>query len=117
MGRCSLICRRLTLALSFVLVVWLSARAADVDLLMGNPSQASPDPSQKNNFLMNKAFFALSYNNSKGTPNWVSWHLTKQDFGDAPRKRQFDPDETLPSGFSRITHRPYTNSGHCQLNR
>jgi hypothetical protein len=49
-----MICRRLTLALSFGLLVCLSAHASDVDLLMGNPSQASPDPSQKNNFLMNK---------------------------------------------------------------
>jgi hypothetical protein len=38
--------RRLTLALSFLLLICLPARAADVDLLMGNPSQASPDPSQ-----------------------------------------------------------------------
>jgi hypothetical protein len=44
--------RRLTLALSFLLLICLPVRAADVDLLMGNPSQASPDPSQKNNFLM-----------------------------------------------------------------
>ena len=106
-----MIFRRLTLALSCLLLVGLPAYAADVDLLMGNPSQASPDPSQKDNFLMNKEFFALSYNNSKGTPNWVSWHLTKEDFGDAPRKRQFDPDDTLPSGFTKITHRDYTNSG------
>jgi DNA/RNA endonuclease G (NUC1) len=53
-------------------LVCLPARAADVDLLMGNPSQASPDPSQKHNFLMNKEFFALSYSNSTGTPNGVS---------------------------------------------
>jgi len=41
----------------------------------------------------------------------VSWHLTKEHFGDAPRKRKFDPDTTLPSGFTRITHEDYTNSG------
>ena len=103
--------RRLTLALLFLVLVSLPVCAADVDLLMGNPSQASPDPSQKNNFLMNKEFFALSYNNSKGTPNWVSWHLTTAYFGDAPRKRQFDSDDALPSGFTKITHRDYTNSG------
>ena len=78
---------------------------------MGNPSQASPDPSQKNNFLMNKEFFALSYNNTTVTPKWVSWHPTTQAFGDAPRKAQFAPDETLPSEFTKITHRDYTNSG------
>lgn len=103
--------RRVTLVLLFLLLVCLSAHAADVDLLMGNPSAASPDPSQKDNFLMNKDFFALSHNNSKGTPNWVSWHLAKHYLGDAPRKRQFDPDNTLPSGFTKIVHRDYTNSG------
>jgi len=40
-----MIFRRLTLALSFLFLVCLPAHAADVDLLMGNPSQASPDPS------------------------------------------------------------------------
>jgi endonuclease G, mitochondrial len=99
--------RRLTLALSFLLLICLPVRAADVDLLMGNPSQARPDPSQQDNFLMNKKFFGLSYHNSKGTPNWVSWHLTHEHFGDAPRKRQFDPDDTLPSGLTKITHRDY----------
>jgi endonuclease G len=103
--------RRVTLVLPFLLLLCLSTHAADVDLLMGNPSQASPDPSQQNNFLMNKPFFALSYNNGQGTPNWVSWHLTKEHFGDAPRKRQFDSDDALPSGFTKITHRDYTNSG------
>jgi endonuclease G, mitochondrial len=105
-----MILRRLALACA-LLLVYLPARAADVDLLIGNPSQASPDPSRKNNFLMNKAFFALSYNDGTGTPNRVSWHRTTQHLGDAPRKRQFDPDDTLPSGFTRITHRDYTNSG------
>jgi hypothetical protein len=68
-GRCSMIFRPFTIALSFLLLVCPTIRAADVDMLMGNPSQASSDPSQKNNFLMNKDFFALSYNESTGTPN------------------------------------------------
>ena len=38
-------------------------------LKMGNPSQATTNESQKNNFLMKKEFFALSHNNAKGTPN------------------------------------------------
>jgi len=103
--------RRCILATVFLFLICLPGWAADVDLLMGNPSQAQLDPTQKNNFLMNKAFFALSYNDSTGTPNWVSWHLTQQHFGDAPRKRKFDPDTTLPNGFTRIMHDDYTNSG------
>jgi endonuclease G len=103
--------RRYILTTVFLVLVGLPCWAADVDLLMGNPSQARPDPTQQHNFLMDKAFFALSYNDSTGSPNWVSWHLTKEHFGDAPRKRKFDPDPTLPSGFTRITHEDYTNSG------
>ncbi|HUY89068.1 MAG TPA: hypothetical protein VMV10_10065 [Pirellulales bacterium] len=54
----------------------------DEHLLMGNPSAASDDGADKNNFLMQKKFFALSYNNDKGTPNWVSWHLTLDTLGE-----------------------------------
>ena len=59
---------------------------------------------------MVKKYFALSYNNSKGTPNWVSWRLTADDIGSAPRVA-FYPDEDLPTGFVRITPKDYTGSG------
>ena len=64
-----LMLRRCILATVFLFLICLPGWAADVDLLMGNPSQAQLDPTQKNNFLMNKDFFALSYNESTGTPN------------------------------------------------
>src|SRR4051812_13664854 len=67
-------------------------------LMMGNPTQASAKPKQKNNFLVAKPFYALSYNNVKGTPNWVSWRLTKADLGNA-RRFPFKPDTNLPAGF------------------
>ena len=52
-------------------------------LALGNPSNATENDAD--NYLMAKPFFALSYNNSKGTPNWVSWHLTYTDLGSATR--------------------------------
>ncbi len=79
-------------------------------LKMGNPSKARDDPADRDNFLMKKKFFALSYNNHHGTPNWVSWRLLKEDLGDAPRA-QFHPDTALPAGFKRIVPRDYTGSG------
>jgi len=79
-------------------------------LRMGNPSDAKADEGDKNNFLMKKEYFALSYNNEKGTPNWVSWRLTKADLGNAPR-RPFQPDTELPNGFKRVTPADYTGSG------
>lgn len=80
-------------------------------LRMGVPSEATADEANKNDFLIKKSFYALSYNNSRGTPNWVSWRLTKDDLGKAPRKRVFDPDGDLPAGFKRIVTKDYVGSG------
>lgn len=84
--------------------------SADINLKMGNPSHATASIWHKNNFLMEKEYFTLSYNNDKGTPNWVSWYLDKSYLGDAPRF-PFHPDKTLPGGFHRITPGDYTSSG------
>jgi endonuclease G len=80
-------------------------------LLLGNPSGAGTDPANRDNYLMLKPWFALSYNNANGTANWVSWRLTRADLGDAPRKQIFDPDSELPRGFNVVTHRDYSGSG------
>src|SRR5436853_3519840 len=56
------------------------------NMLLGNPSGATADPANRNNYLMVKPHFALSYNDANGTPNWVSWRVTRADLGDAPRK-------------------------------
>lgn len=82
-----------------------------VHLVLGNPSAAREDARDKNNYLMVKKQFALSYNNSKGTPNWVSWRLVRGDLGDAPRPPDFEPDKALPQGFSRIFSQDYSGSG------
>lgn len=81
------------------------------NLLLGNPSRATSDPSNRANYLMVKPYYALSYNDVTGTPNWVSWRVARADLGDAPRKQLFDADETLPQGFKRVTHKDYSNSG------
>ena len=80
-------------------------------MLMGNPSGAAADSSNRTNYLMVKPFYALSYNDSKGTANWVSWQLTPGYLGNAPRKPIFDPDEMLPPGFYRVTQKDYSGSG------
>jgi endonuclease G len=80
-------------------------------MLLGNPSQAGNDPRARDNYLMVKPFFALSYNDTKGIPNWVSWRVTVADLGDAPRKQDFDPDVALPVSFRQVQSREYTRSG------
>jgi endonuclease G len=78
-------------------------------LRMGNPSKASADPSTRNNFLLKKEFYALSYNDAKRSPNWVSWRVTADDLGDA-RRFAFKPDSQLPAGFTAITTKEYSGS-------
>ena len=80
-------------------------------VLLGNPSGATFDVASRDNYLMLKPFYALSYNDSAGIPNWVSWRVTRYDFGNAERKQAFDSDAGLPPGFKRIGHKDYSGSG------
>lgn len=72
-------------------------------MVMGNPSGATTDTSVPNNYLMMKNQYALSYNNSRGIPNWTSWHLdTSWVTGVSDRQNDFRSDDTLPAGFTRV---------------
>ncbi|MCF8451168.1 MAG: DNA/RNA non-specific endonuclease [Taibaiella sp.] len=83
----------------------------DDNMAMGNPSSATSSISDSNNFLLIKHQYALSYNNSKGTANWVSWHLSLAWKGDALRCDCFTQDATLPAGYYRAATSHYTGSG------
>jgi endonuclease G len=79
------------------------------NLIMGKPSKTAAG--NDDDFLVREPYFTLSYNNSKGTPNWVSWHLSTDHLGTAERRKRFIVDDLLPENFSRIKHNDYTNSG------
>lgn len=99
-----------TVVLAATLICAAAIHAQSPDMLMGNPSRATTDTANGDSFLMVKPYFALSYNNSMGTPNWVSWRLTDTDIGSA-RRVPFYPDEGLPRGFRMVTPADYTGSG------
>lgn len=105
----------LTTALFGVLVASTGVAHAQSDaslqLVMGNPSGATTSTANENNYLMQKPQYAMSYNRSHATPNWVSWHLGPKDIGTASRTDTFKPDTTLPTGWYRVTTSDYTNSG------
>lgn len=86
-----------------------STPTRDDNLALGNPSNA--DAKDENNYLMIKNRYVLSYNRSKGTANWVSWHLSTAWKGTTQRTDNFRPDETLPSAWYRVKTSDYTNSG------
>ena len=83
--------------------------ARDNNLTFGNPSDAS---TSSNNYLVSRADYALSYNNSKGIPNWVSWHLSSAWTGSASRCNCFKQDSSLPSNFFKASTSDYTGSGY-----
>ncbi|HEX8173323.1 MAG TPA: DNA/RNA non-specific endonuclease [Thermoanaerobaculia bacterium] len=85
--------------------------SADVHLTFGNPSGAVADTNVPQNYLMMKPEYALSYNRDRGTPNWVSWHLTDEWIGSLTRVDSFRPDPAVPSDWYRVLHTDYASSG------
>lgn len=83
----------------------------DSHLLMGNPSAATTDITNENNYLMNKGYFVLSYSKDRGIANWVSWHLESSDIGTVGRQDDFRSDVTLPSSWYRVSETSYSSSG------
>ena len=86
--------------------------AADNPLLLGNPTKATPDTANENNYLMFKPQYSLSYNRSKATANWVAWRLDSSWIGSANRQDDFRPDPALPAGWYQVTTQDYTGSGY-----
>lgn len=86
--------------------------ASDNPLLLGNPSNATPDIANENNYLMFKPQYTLSYNRSKATANWVAWRLDSSWIGSAPRQDDFRPDPALPAGWYQVTSQDYSGSGY-----
>ena len=78
---------------------------------LGNPSGATSDISNSNNYLMIKPQYDLSYNNSRHEPNWTSWHLGASDIGSTARQDDFRADTTLPSGWYQVTATEFSGSG------
>jgi endonuclease G len=83
-----------------------------VHLTFGNPSHATTNVTNEKNFLIEKAQYVLSYNNANRTPNWVSWQLNRSWLGSIQRQNNFRPDDTLPSGWYRVTPTDYIGSGY-----
>lgn len=88
-----------------------SAPTRDDNMALGNPSNATGSTVYADNYLMTKTQYVLSYNNSKGTPNWVSWHLSTAWKGTALRCDCFNIDNSLPSSFYHTSTSNYTNTG------
>ncbi len=79
-------------------------------LPFGMPSDAGN--SDENDYLIVHKGFTLSYNNSRGTMNWIAWWTRQADLGERRERSLFEEDTSLPSGFRRIKYYDYSGSGY-----
>lgn len=93
--------------------VTINAPVAGEDpLLLGNPSNATANTANENNYLMVKPQYSLSYNRSRATANWVAWRLDSSWIGSADRQDDFRPDPALPAGWYQVLDNDYSGSGY-----
>ena len=77
-------------------------------LYFGNPSDATYDEiTNECNFLLEKQGYTVSYNNNTLCPNWVAWHLTKDDLGESTRSDKFISDKSLPQKWYAVKKNDY----------
>jgi DNA/RNA endonuclease G (NUC1) len=84
---------------------------SSVHLTFGNPTNA--DLASPENYLMEKAEYALSYNRDLGRPNWVSWHLSPEWYGTLTRVDTFRADPRIPDDpdWYRVQGFDFSGSG------
>ena len=75
----------------------------------GDPTPAAA--SNPNDLLIVRDQYTLSYNESRGTPNWVSYELDGRQFGPEDRCNCFSADPHLPADKQILTS-DYTNGGY-----
>lgn len=76
-------------------------------LFFGNPSDCIESLESDRNYLLEKPQFIISYNNDTLCPNWVGWHLSILDLGDADRSNKFAPDKSLPAIWHQVSKNDY----------
>ncbi|MDB5135743.1 MAG: non-specific endonuclease [Mucilaginibacter sp.] len=82
------------------------------DLLMGNPSAAQTSIVLMDNYLMDQKYYSESYSSTRGTPNWVSWHLDASNITNASaRLNNFAGFNGLPTGWYEVQSNSYSGSG------
>ncbi|MCX6956242.1 MAG: immunoglobulin domain-containing protein [Verrucomicrobia bacterium] len=77
----------------------------------GNPSNATADSGNHAHYLIQRAQYAMDYNDTTRQPNWVAWDLTSGDVGGSGRSN-FIVDTGLPAGFYQVLTSDYSGSGY-----
>jgi len=85
--------------------------ADNTNLMLGNPSNATADLSNYDNYLIDQTYYTESYNRDKDEPNWVSWYVGATSLGAIDRSDDFRPDTNLPAGWYEVPASGYSGSG------
>lgn len=80
------------------------------NLALGNPSDATTNIIEQENYLMELPQYVISYSRSRGTPNWVSWYLNEEWLGNTSRQDDFRPNDALPPDWYRVDQNDYNYS-------
>jgi endonuclease G len=89
-----------------------NTRPDNDNLLLGNPSGATSDPTNVTNYLLIHPQYATGYNATRGIPVWTSWHVGRTDLTKAaPRQDDFRADPALPRQFYAVAPTSYSGSG------
>ncbi len=88
------------------------ASVGSAKLPFGNPTNATADASNEDNYLVARESSVISYNNSRGTANWAAWRTRAADLSNSIERPMFEPDPELPRSFRRIGYYDYAGSGY-----
>ncbi len=81
------------------------------NLLLGNPSGATNNTSNADNYLYDLGYYIESYNQDRGEPNWVSWYVSDTSLGSIDRTNDFRNDPGLPAGWYEVPATAWSGSG------
>ena len=84
---------------------------SSVHVTFGNPTNATANPANFDNYFMDKPEYNLSYNRTLGRPNWVSWHLSSEWYGTLTRVDTFRADPQVPPDWYRVQSFDFSGSG------
>jgi endonuclease G, mitochondrial len=98
------------LALLTLTPLLVPQEAMNRNVRFGMPTPATTDPSHREDYLIARSQYVLSYNGKTHAPNWVSWCLRKEDIGKSTRG-PFEPDPLLPKSFAHVTSHLYDDCG------
>jgi uncharacterized repeat protein (TIGR01451 family) len=85
---------------------------ATLQMQLGNPSNATSNPTNHNYYLILRTVEAIDYSDNLGQPNWASWDLTSADLGNSGRTDAWVADTNLPPGFYQVPINAFSGSAY-----